>query len=49
VKLSCFTPGANGATIKVVVLDSTLLRLEVDSNGDGVVDATLDFSWYDLP
>ena len=41
--------GANGATIKVVVLDSTLLRLEVDSNGDGVVDATLDFSWDDLP
>ncbi|HSC13526.1 MAG TPA: hypothetical protein VLI71_00310, partial [Gammaproteobacteria bacterium] len=26
--------GANGATIKVIVLDSTFLRLEVDSNGD---------------
>ena len=41
--------GANGATIKVVVLDSTFLRLEVDSSGDGVVDATLDFTWDDLP
>ena len=41
--------GANGATIKVVLLDSTFLRLEVDSNGDGVVDATLDFTWNDLP
>jgi hypothetical protein len=41
--------GANGATIKVVVLDSTFLRLEVDSSGDGIVDATLDFTWDDLP
>jgi len=40
--------GANGATIKIVVLDSTYLRLEVDSNGDGVVDATLDLTWDDL-
>ena len=40
--------GANGATIKVIVLDSTFLRLEVDSNGDGVVDATLDVTWDDL-
>jgi len=41
--------GANGATIKVVVLDNTFLRLEVDSSGDGVLDATLDFTWDDLP
>jgi hypothetical protein len=40
--------GANGATIKVIVLDSTYVRLEVDSNGDGVVDATLDLTWDDL-
>jgi hypothetical protein len=40
--------GANGATIKVIVLDSTFVRLEVDSNGDGVVDATLDLAWDDL-
>jgi hypothetical protein len=40
--------GANGATIKVVVLDSTFLRLEVDSNGDGVVDATIDLTWDEL-
>ena len=40
--------GANGATIKVVVLDNTFLRLQVDSNGYGVVDETLDVSWDDL-
>jgi len=40
--------GANGATIKVIVLDSTYVRLEVDSNGDGVVDATVDLTWDDL-
>ena len=40
--------GANGATIKVIVLDSTFVRLEVDSNGDGIVDATLDVTWDDL-
>jgi hypothetical protein len=40
--------GANGATIKVIVLDATYVRLEVDSNGDGVVDATLDVTWNDL-
>ena len=40
--------GANGATIKVIVLDSTFLRLEVDSNGDGVVDATLDTRWDEM-
>ena len=40
--------GANGATIKVTALDSMFLRLEIDSNGDGVVDATVDLTWEDL-
>jgi hypothetical protein len=40
--------GAGGATVKVRVLDSTFVRLEVDSNGDGTVDATLDRAWSDL-
>lgn len=40
--------GAGGATVKVTVLDSTFVRLEVDSNGDGTVDATLDRAWSDL-
>lgn len=40
--------GANGATIEVIVLDGTFVRLEVDSNGDGIVDATLDVTWDDL-
>jgi len=40
--------GANGATIKVTALDGTFVRLEVDTNGDGVVDATADVHWTDL-
>jgi hypothetical protein len=40
--------GAGGATVKVTVLDSTFVRLEVDQNGDGTVDATLDRAWSDL-
>lgn len=40
--------GANGATIKVTALDGTLVRIEVDTNGDGVVDATIDTTWSDL-
>ena len=37
--------GANGATIRAMVLDSTSLTLAIDLNGDGVVDETQDMSW----
>jgi hypothetical protein len=40
--------GANGATIRVTVLDSTFVRLEVDANGDGTVDTTVDKTWHEL-
>jgi hypothetical protein len=37
--------GANGATIEIVVLDSTSVRLEVDENADGIVDMSVDTTW----
>jgi hypothetical protein len=40
--------GANGATIRVIALDSALVRLEVDLNGDGTVDEIIDKSWVEL-
>ena len=40
--------GANGGTIKIVVLDATFVRLEVDVNGDGILEATIDETWDDL-
>ena len=40
--------GANGATIRVIVLDSAFVRLEVDLNGDGTTDEIVDKSWEEL-
>lgn len=40
--------GANGATIRVVALDSTFVRLEVDLNGDGTIEEMVDTSWAEL-
>jgi hypothetical protein len=40
--------GANGATIKVIAIDSNLVRLEIDQNGDGTIDASIDTSWAEL-
>jgi len=40
--------GADGGTITFVVLDATSVRLEVDTNGDGTVDATFDVPWTGL-
>jgi hypothetical protein len=40
--------GAGGAAITVIVLDETFVRLEVDVDGDGTVDETIDSSWADL-
>jgi len=40
--------GANGATIRVVALDGTFVRLEIDDDGDGVVDARVDATWAEL-
>jgi len=37
--------GDGGASITVIVLDSVNVRLEVDENNDGVVDAVIDTTW----
>ena len=37
--------GNAGATIALIVLDSTSVRLEVDEDGDGAVDQFIDTSW----
>jgi hypothetical protein len=37
--------GANGATIRATVLDTTTLQLALDFNGDSVVDETQELAW----
>jgi len=40
--------GANSGTVRIVVVDSAHVTLEIDTNGDGVVDAYVDTSWAAL-
>ena len=40
--------GAANATIRIMVLDATMLRLEIDTNGDGTPDESIDRSWDEL-
>ena len=40
--------GALSATIHVIVLDGELVRLEIDYDGDGVIDELVDTSWSEL-
>jgi hypothetical protein len=40
--------GANDSSVRLVVIDSNNIRLEVDENGDGVVDAFIDTTWAAL-
>jgi len=40
--------GARSATIHVIVLDGVLVRLEIDNDGDGVIDEIVDTSWAEL-
>ena len=40
--------GAASASIDVIVLDNVLVRLEIDLNGDGIVDEIIDTSWDEL-
>jgi hypothetical protein len=37
--------GAAGSTIRVIALDALNVRLEMDYNGDGAVDETVDMTW----
>jgi hypothetical protein len=40
--------GANGATIRVIVLDGVSVRLELDLDGDGTPDEIVDATWAEL-
>jgi hypothetical protein len=40
--------GANNSTLRIVIVDSANITLEIDENGDGVVDAFIDTSWAAL-
>ena len=40
--------GASGATVRLIALDEVNVRIETDSNGDGVVDTTEDTTWDDV-
>lgn len=40
--------GANGATIRLVTLDESTVRIDTDTNGDGVVDMNETTTWVDL-
>jgi len=40
--------GAGNTSVTLVVVDSVNVQLEVDQNGDGVIDETLSSAWTDL-
>ncbi|MDH3440695.1 MAG: hypothetical protein OEM63_08095, partial [Gammaproteobacteria bacterium] len=40
--------GADGGTIRLIALDAINVRIETDTNGDGMVDATEDTTWDDV-
>jgi hypothetical protein len=37
--------GADNGTIRIIALDNVNVRLEVDGNGDGTLDAVIDTTW----
>ena len=43
-----FIVGANDATIRLIALDEVNVRIETDTDGDGMVDATEDTTWADI-
>jgi hypothetical protein len=40
--------GAGGATLRVIALDTTFVRIELDSDGDGTADEIIDSTWDEL-
>ena len=40
--------GVNGSALQLIALDSVNVRLEIDANGDGAFEDTLETTWADL-
>ncbi len=40
--------GADDSSVRIVIIDSSHVRLEIDENGDGTVDAFVDTTWAEL-
>lgn len=40
--------GANNATVRIIALGANLVRLEIDTNGDGSADEVTDMTWDEL-
>ena len=40
--------GADNSSVRIVIIDSTHIQLEIDENGDGTVDAFVDTTWAEL-
>ena len=40
--------GADNATVRLIALDAVNVRLEVDADGDGAVDETIDTTWEEI-
>lgn len=40
--------GADDSSVRIVIIDSSHVRLEIDENGDGTVDEFIDTTWAEL-
>ena len=40
--------GADKSSVRIVIIDSSHVRLEIDQNGDGTVDTFIDTTWAEL-
>lgn len=40
--------GADNSSVRIVIIDTSHVRLEIDENGDGTVDAFIDTTWAEL-
>ncbi len=40
--------GADDSSVRIVIVDSSHVRLEIDANGDGTVDEFIDTTWAEL-
>jgi hypothetical protein len=40
--------GSNDSSVRVVIIDSSSIRLDIDENGDGTVDEFIDTTWAEL-